>query len=241
MKIKILMVMMMWVAGSVFSQTGTPESRAAAERLLQVLKMDENFDNSISQAVKMQMGMVDQMDIPAEDKERARKISENSTENILKKFSWKKMKGMFIDIYAEVFTTEELNGVIAFYESPAGQKFVVKQPELMQVTMQKMQGLMAEIMPELQKEMAGSVQKAQQAQSEMKKKRNIADVQKAKGVLTLPIGTMAGAMGAELSTDISSGEGLANLLAALKMNDISELTVDGDAIDIGDMKTTASY
>lgn len=241
MKTRILMVMMLLVTGSVFSQTATPESRAAAERLLQVLKVGENFDNTIRQAVTMQMGMIDQMDVSDEVKDRARKTAKESIENVLEKFSWQKMQGMFTETYAEVFTAEELLGVCAFYESPAGQKFVAKQPELTRVTMQKMQGIMAEIMPELQKEMTDRVQEVQQTCLEMKKRRNIVDVEKAKAILTLPVGTINGAMGADRSTDISSGAGLTNLLAALKISDISELTVDGDAINIGDMTTKAAY
>jgi hypothetical protein len=200
--------------------------------------MNENFDKSISQAVKMQLGMIDQRtDISTDKKEVVRKSIETSINSTLEKFSWEKMKPMFIDIYAEVFTAKELNDVITFYESPAGQKFVVKQPELMRVTMQKMQALMAEIMPELQKEIVASIRSPDAA-----KARNIAQVEKAKGILTLPvICRIAGAMGADGSTDISSGEGFSNLLAALKISDLSELAVDGEAIHIGDMKTKASY
>jgi hypothetical protein len=144
--------MMMLVAGSVFSQTATPGSRESAERLLQVLKVGENFDNAIRQAVTMQMGLLDKRtDIPAEKKEAVRKSIEPAINSILEKMSWQKMKEMFIDIYAVVFTKEELDGVIAFYESPAGQKFITKQPELTRVTMQKMQALMSEMMPEIQK------------------------------------------------------------------------------------------
>lgn len=153
--------MMMLVAGSVFSQTATPESRASAEQLLQVLKTGENFDNTIRQAVTMQMGALDKRtDIPADKKDMIRKVSESSINGILEKFSWQKMKGMFVDIYAEVFTKEELDGVIAFYESPAGQKFVAKQPELTRVVMQKMQTLMAEVMPEIRKNAEKAVEQA---------------------------------------------------------------------------------
>ena len=70
----------------------------------------------------------------------------------MEKFSWANMKELFVDIYAEVFTKEELDDIIAFYESPQGQKFVAKQPELTRLTMQKMQAVMAELVPEIQKE-----------------------------------------------------------------------------------------
>lgn len=137
------------------------DSRAAAAKLLDVLEMDKNFDAAMQQAVQMQSGMLDQMDMSAEEKEAAQKGMEKSMQPVLDKFSWENMKGMFVDIYAEVFTAEELQGIVEFYESPEGQKFVQKQPQLMQVTMQKMQALMAEMMPEIQKEMEQLVEEVE--------------------------------------------------------------------------------
>lgn len=150
------------VAGSAFAQAEISESRTAAARLLDVLQMAENFDNSIKQAIQMQNGMLDQMDLSEEEKVETKKCMEKSMQIVMDKFSWANMKEMFVDIYAEVFSAEELQGIINFYESPAGQKFVVKQPQLTQVTMQKMQGIMVEMMPEIQKETLAAVEKAKQ-------------------------------------------------------------------------------
>lgn len=169
MKVRTIFVFMLLVSGFSFAQTAAPESRASAERLLEVLQVGENFDNTIRRAATMSFGMLDKRaDIPDDKKEMIRKSAEAAANNTLEKMSWQKMKGMFIDIYASVFTKEELDGVIAFYESPAGQKFVAKQPELTLVTMQKMQALMAEIMPEIQKNAEKAVA---QAKAEMDAKQ----------------------------------------------------------------------
>ncbi len=203
------------------------DARVSAEKLLEVLQVGKNYDNAIQQAVEMQTEIMNKKN---GSEEQLAQIHENMKSS-MEKFSWEKMKPMFIDIYAEVFTAKELDDIIAFYESPAGRKFIEKQPELMSVTMQKMQALMAEIVPDLQKR-----------SSDIAKARNVAEVEKAKAIMTLPaFCKITGAMDADDSTDISSGKGLANLLAILKISDLSELTVDGDAINIGDMKTKASY
>jgi hypothetical protein len=141
-------------------------SQAAAAKLLSVLKMDENFDAAMQQAIQMQSGMFDQMDMTEEEKAETQKSMQGAMKVSLEKFSWENMKGMFVDIYAEVFSAEELQGIIAFYESEAGQKFVEKQPQLMQVTMQKMQGVMAQMMPEIQKEMEKAMEEVQAAASD---------------------------------------------------------------------------
>jgi len=151
MRIKVMLVMGLFILGSTFAEP-SPEARAAAVKLMSLLEMDKNFDSSMQQAVKMQEGMIDQMDLSDAEKDDARQAMAGTMKVTLEKFSWAKMEGMFVDIYAEVFAAEELEGIIAFYESPAGQKFIAKQPELMAKTMEKMQGVMAELMPAIQKE-----------------------------------------------------------------------------------------
>jgi type IV pilus assembly protein PilA len=77
------------------------------------------------------------------------------------------------------------------------------------------------------------------------KARNISEVNKAKGVLTLPTQSgIAGAMAADESTSIASGSaGYSNLLTALKLTtDFSALTVGGSTINIGTtVGSTTSY
>lgn len=69
---------------------------------------------------------------------------------------------------------------------------------------------------------------------EKAKQRNVAEVNKAKGVLTLPPGIMAGAMGADGETPITKGtEGMTNLLRALRIGSMYDLSVGNIAINIG--------
>jgi len=127
-------------------------SRAAADKLLTLFNMEVSYEQSMEQAVKMSLGIIDSQDLPEEVKRKAKKAAEAGMKIAMRKFTWEKMKGMFVDIYAEVFTVEELEGMIAFYESPIGRKFIKKQPQLTAATMQKMQVLMQEMMPEIQEE-----------------------------------------------------------------------------------------
>jgi type IV pilus assembly protein PilA len=74
------------------------------------------------------------------------------------------------------------------------------------------------------------------------KARNVADVEKAKGQLTLPAGTVTGAMGAGNGTSIASGsEGYSNILAILRIGALSDLAVGSDQITFGSMTEKASY
>ena len=128
-----------------------PQRVAAAEKLLDLFNMDKTYDQAMQQAMDMAVGMIDGQDLPEEEKVNARKAVEASMTVSMEKFSWKNMKGIFVEIYSEVLNLEELRGLIAFYESPIGQKFLKKQPQLSLATMEKMQLLMKEMMPALQK------------------------------------------------------------------------------------------
>ncbi len=62
-----------------------------------------------------------------------------------------KMKPMFVKIYADTYTEEELDGIVAFYKGPAGQAMLLKMPILIQRSMAMSQQMMSDLMPEIQK------------------------------------------------------------------------------------------
>ncbi len=63
--------------------------------------------------------------------------------------SWDAIKGDFVKIYADVFSAEELQGMIDFFKGPVGQKFIGKQPQVQAAVMQRMQSLMLEMQPKI--------------------------------------------------------------------------------------------
>jgi hypothetical protein len=46
-------------------------------------------------------------------------------------FTWENFEGKFVDIYVDSYSESELRDLIAFYETPTGQKTVRLQPEMM--------------------------------------------------------------------------------------------------------------
>jgi hypothetical protein len=63
---------------------------------------------------------------------------------------WKAMEPTYVDIYAKTLTDDELDGIIAFYKSPAGTAMIEKLPRLttqaQQIVQQKMVTLQPQIM-----------------------------------------------------------------------------------------------
>lgn len=138
--------------------------RALAEELLNEMDMKANMEKSFAMFKKMipsqmkAMGQsMDKGGTSEEAKKKADAISEKaSTEStkmmdeMMKELSWDNVKEDFITLYAETFTEEELQGLVAFYKSPAGRAFTKKQPELMQRTMMLTQKRMFKWMPKIQ-------------------------------------------------------------------------------------------
>jgi hypothetical protein len=66
-----------------------------------------------------------------------------------KEMSWEKMKPLYVHLYRETFEQEEVDGMLVFYASPAGQAAINKMPVLMQKSMALSQSMMRSFMPKM--------------------------------------------------------------------------------------------
>ncbi len=117
----------------------TPSHQAAGERLLRAMHTEEMLARTME---LMFSSMLEQ------DPEMA------EMEDILREFvaeavDWETMGPLMLQVYVETYTEEELNAMAAFYETPMGQRIVLKMPELTARTSLLSQQQMQERMPEL--------------------------------------------------------------------------------------------
>jgi len=74
-----------------------------------------------------------------------------------------KVKDIYVKVYRETFTQEEVNGLIAFYKSPAGKTYLEKVPSVMQragAEMQSRIGPMVQKLNIMQQEFLKDLEKA---------------------------------------------------------------------------------
>jgi len=64
--------------------------------------------------------------------------------------TWTKLEPVYVRIYQDSLNQDEIDGMIAFYKTPAGQAVIRKVPVILQKTMTEMPGLMAPMMQKLQ-------------------------------------------------------------------------------------------
>ena len=69
---------------------------------------------------------------------------------VTEELKWEILEPMFIDIYRQSFSQTEIDGMLAFYKTPAGQAVIAKMPLVMQGTMKSVQARIMAIMPRLQ-------------------------------------------------------------------------------------------
>jgi hypothetical protein len=65
--------------------------------------------------------------------------------------SWEKLKPAYVKLYAGAYTEEELDGIVAFYKSPAGQAMVSNSSSIMAKANEIVQRQLASAMPEIEK------------------------------------------------------------------------------------------
>lgn len=75
-------------------------------------------------------------------------------------FNWANMKPHYVRIYQESFEQEEVDGLIAFYQSPAGQAMVNKMPLVLQKSMSLAQDQMRTLMPKMNRVMEEAIKEA---------------------------------------------------------------------------------
>lgn len=89
-------------------------------------------------------------DLPPEKRAAADAVQSETIEWLREFFSWERIRELYAGIYMEVFTEEEMRELIAFYQTPLGQKVLAKTPELVEKSFEKTQALLSQEIPKLQ-------------------------------------------------------------------------------------------
>lgn len=129
-------------------------SPASIERLLlslQAQKQNEAILSQVNSSMKSTFeNALGTRDMTAEQRQQAQGLIDEIYGKMAPIFqeelAWSRLKGLTAQIYAETFTQEEIDGLITFYESPAGQAFVVKMPLVLQKSVLAMQQLLGPLM-----------------------------------------------------------------------------------------------
>lgn len=76
---------------------------------------------------------------------------------------WATLKPQYVRLYQETFEQADIDGMIAFYRSPAGQASITKMPVVMQKSMTISQGEIRRLMPKLKQVLDDAINQAKAA------------------------------------------------------------------------------
>ena len=140
---------------------GEPADDTRIDRLLEVTRARQMLDAMLPQIEASQRQMVAQMtggrELDAAQQQRLDAILASSATTVRKTLAWENLEPIYRDIYRQTFTGDDIDAIVAFYESPAGQRMLDRMPELMQNTMAAMQRLVVPMLQQMERDLAAEI------------------------------------------------------------------------------------
>lgn len=132
----------------------TPPSDESLRELLEVTHSRDVLDQMKAQIHALMQSAHDQALADREHSPEAEavltRMRDRVTELLQREIDWAVIEPIYIKIYAESLTQEEVDGMIAFYRTPVGQSVIAKLPNLVQRSMASVQARMSPLMQKLQ-------------------------------------------------------------------------------------------
>ncbi|HDS1580866.1 DUF2059 domain-containing protein [Stenotrophomonas maltophilia] len=151
----VIAMTMLLAASPVFA---TPASEADVDRLLTASRAEAMINSVLPQLLAAQQQQVEQqlsgLDFTPQQLELIRRFQATNVDTVTRAMAWKEVRPMYVDLYRDAFSREEILAISAFYESPIGHAMLDKTPALMQKSMElniaRLQPLMADMQKRLQ-------------------------------------------------------------------------------------------
>lgn len=161
MKIRLLAASLLFAAVSAHA---APVSTESIEDLLATTKV-ENLLNVMYANMEsaMRQGMAESLkgkELDAKQQQLMENMPAKIAQIMREEMSWSSLKPVYVQIYKDSFTQEEVDGLLAFYKSPAGQAMINKMPVVMQKTMVIVQQRMGPLMQKMEAAMKQSMEEA---------------------------------------------------------------------------------
>jgi len=141
------------VGGLVNANPNADSYYESVEELLLLMKVDENLAYTFAQLRPILLEQFQAMmdgDVTSEQVQIMEKYMGEMLDMMEEEMSWEKIKDDFIHVYMSVYTEEEIQELIKFYQTPVGQKTIEQTPILMEQSMEISQKYLFATLPKLQ-------------------------------------------------------------------------------------------
>ncbi|HEY0766537.1 MAG TPA: DUF2059 domain-containing protein [Steroidobacteraceae bacterium] len=170
MKLVLSLVCAVFAIQPAFAQGAKP-TEESVRQLFELMHSSRLIDTYMAQIdgtvrASMQQAVAGQQLNP-----KQQKIMDDLGRNIVavvkEELNWPSIEPMMIEVYRNTFTQHELDGMLTFYRSEAGQAVIAKLPTAMQQSMERMQGHVKTLTPrivQLEKDTAAQLKAAGESQ-----------------------------------------------------------------------------
>jgi hypothetical protein len=130
-----------------------PASAESVQQLLKLTKAEAILDSMYSTMERIMQQSMQQATAGKSITPEQQRIMETVPGRMFSimrsELTWDKLEPEYVRLYTETFDQSEIDGLIAFYQSPAGQAFIDKMPALMQKSMAIAQVHMQAVAPRI--------------------------------------------------------------------------------------------
>jgi hypothetical protein len=152
LKTKFISIALIIICTSAYGADKRPSEKSIKE-LLRVTEAHTLLDSMVVQFDKiMKAGMQQALKGQTVTQNQQKQIDDMQNKMIVmfkEELNWKTLEPLYINIYGDSFTQQEVDGMLAFYESPSGHAVIKKMPLVVQNTMKEMQKRMGPFLQKL--------------------------------------------------------------------------------------------
>lgn len=149
---RLLPFALLWSGGV----AAAPPTEAQVERLLNLLDVPQLIDQML--LVQMQEGARIGAerglgpDATPEQRTKLEHVLEGQQRSLRETLDWDRLRPMYVRVYAQTFTAEEVDAMIAFYGSETGRGIRAKLPRAMQLAGEEVRPLIEEAVDRMQRD-----------------------------------------------------------------------------------------
>jgi uncharacterized protein len=130
-----------------------PANDAAIEKLMEITKAEATMESMYANLEQIMRSALQQesKDTPqtAQQQRMQEAFPAKFAALVRQEMTWSKIKPSYVQLYRETFSQEEIDGLISFYQSPAGLAYIDKMPTLIQKSLALSETQMQTFMPKL--------------------------------------------------------------------------------------------
>ena len=151
-KTKLILLVLIIFCTSAYGADTRPSEKSVQE-LLRVTESHKLLDGTMVQFDNiMKSGMRQALKGQTITPKQQKQIDDMQNKMIAmfrQEMNWESLEPLFMRVYRDSFTQQEVDGMLAFYKSPSGQAVIKKMPLVMQNTMTEMQKRMGPFLQKL--------------------------------------------------------------------------------------------